>query len=444
MLILSSFTDFIKKYDLFASHHQILLAVSGGKDSVLMTHLFKNSGFNFGIAHCNFNLRDHEAQRDEDFVKQLATTLNVPFFVKHFDTLAYADQNQLSTQMAARTLRYEWFEHLRQTEGYDFIALAHHQNDSVETLLLNLVRGTGISGLHGILPKRDFLVRPLLFLSRQQIDEVVNEHEINFVEDSSNASTTYARNKIRLNVIPQLREINPNLAHTFAQNIARFTETEQVLHQAVADTRLKIQKSGKDYFYFAIAEIEALKPKKLLLFELLKDFNFTNRVVVEILDSLYKQSGTSFYSSTHRATIDRDNLMISLLAVAAEKANYLLHSSAKEVAIGQQKITFTTSHHLIFEATPSKIYLDFDQLIFPLVVRFRQNGDKFMPLGMSTFKKISDFFIDEKVPLPQKDTIPLLVNGNGQIIWVVGLRQDHRFKLTENTKKVAILELLNQ
>jgi tRNA(Ile)-lysidine synthase len=444
MLILSSFTDFIKKHDLFASHHQILLAVSGGKDSVLMTHLFKKSGFNFGIAHCNFNLRNHEAQRDEAFVKQLATTLNVPFFVKQFDTLTYANQNQLSTQMAARTLRYEWFEHLRQTEGYDFIALAHHQNDSLETLLLNLIRGTGISGLHGILPKRDFLVRPLLFLSRQQIDEVVNEHEINFVEDSSNASTTYARNKIRLNVIPQLREINPNLAHTFAQNIARFTETEQVLHQVVADTRLKIQKSGKDYFYFSIAEIEALKPKKLLLFELLKDFNFTDSVVEEILDSLHKQSGTSFYSSTHRATIDRDNLVISLLAVVAEKANYLLHSSAKEVAIGQQKITFTTSHHLIFEATPSKIYLDFDQLIFPLVVRFRQNGDKFMPLGMSTFKKISDFFIDEKVPLPQKDTIPLLVNGNGQIIWVVGLRQDHRFKLTENTKKVAILELLNQ
>jgi tRNA(Ile)-lysidine synthase len=310
--------------------------------------------------------------------------------------------------------------------------------------VLNLIRGTGISGLHGILPKRDFLVRPLLFLSRQQIDEVVNEHEINFVEDSSNASTTYARNKIRLNVIPQLREINPNLAHTFAQNIARFTETEQVLHEVVADTRLKIQKSGKDYFYFAIAEIEALKPKKLLLFELLKDFNFTDRVVEEILDSLHKQSGTSFYSSTHRATIDRDNLMISLLAVVAEKANYLLHSSAKEVAIGQQKITFTTSHHLTFEATPSKIYLDFDQLIFPLEVRFRQNGDKFMPLGMSTFKKISDFFIDEKVPLPQKDTIPLLVNGNGQIIWVAGLRQDNRFKLTENTKKVAILELLNQ
>lgn len=226
MLPLKQFQDFIEQQQLFVRANKILLAVSGGKDSVLMLHLFKAIGIDIGVAHCNFNLRADEAQRDESFVGLLAKNLGLPFYVTHFDTKKYAAENKISTQMAARDLRYNWFEEIRHKEGYDYIALAQHQNDAVETVLINLTRGTGISGLHGILPKRDLLIRPLLFLNRQQIDEIVKTNHIDFVEDSSNASTNYTRNKIRLQVVPHLQEINPNLEKTFAENISRFAQLE--------------------------------------------------------------------------------------------------------------------------------------------------------------------------------------------------------------------------
>ncbi|MBB2145665.1 tRNA lysidine(34) synthetase TilS [Pedobacter sp. LMG 31464] len=443
MLPLQQFTNYIKKNALFSAQDKILLAVSGGKDSVLMVQLFKLAGFQFSIAHCNFNLRGDESQRDEAFVKLLATTLEIPFHVVHFDAKTYANEHQISIQMAARDLRYQWFETIRQENNYDFIALAHHQNDSIETLLLNLTRGTGISGMHGILPKRDKLIRPLLFLSRQQIDELIKENDINFVEDSSNESTKYARNKIRLTVIPQLREINPNLEHTFAQNIARFAETEEVLQGVIVQTRKEIAREIDGVVYFSIEKINALKPQKLIFFELLKPYHFTDGVVDEILESLTKQSGTSFYSHTHRATINRNDVMISALPREQTHANHFIHPKDERILIENQQvlIAYTTSNAV--EDNRNKAFIDADKLIYPLIIRFKQDGDRFMPLGMKQYKKLSDFLIDNKVPLPQKEKIPLLINGNGEIIWVAGLRQDNRYKVNATTKKVAIFELLN-
>ena len=443
MLPLQQFLAYIKKNALFKSEDRILLAVSGGRDSVLMAQLFKLAGFEFSIAHCNFNLRGEESQRDEAFVKLLATNLEVPFHVVHFDTANYASTHQMSTQMAARELRYEWFEKLRTEIDYDYIAVAHHQNDSIETLLLNLTRGTGISGLHGILPKRDKLIRPMLFLSRQEVDELVEQNNISFVEDSSNESNKYARNRIRLSVIPQLQEINPNLEHTFAQNIARFAEIEELLQLVVAKTRTAIiRKQGSDHL-ITIDKIKSLVPQKLFFFELLKPFHFSNAVVEEILAALDKQSGTSFYSSSHRATINRNELLISALE-AKNEGHCLVHPEDKQVKIGEQKIMLSYAQPDIHEFDGHKAYVDVAQLIFPLVLRFRQDGDKFIPLGMKGFKKLSDFLIDSKVPLPQKEKIPLLINGNGEIIWVAGLRQDNRYKVNATTKKVAIFELLNR
>lgn len=441
MFPLQQFNNFIKTNALFANQDKILLAVSGGKDSVLMAQLFKLAGYQFSIAHCNFNLRSDESQRDESFVKLLAALLSVPFYVKHFDTKAYANERHISTQMAARDLRYQWFEELRAAENYAYIAVAHHQNDSIETLLLNLTRGTGISGMHGILPKRANIIRPLLFLSRLQIDEIVKENNIDYVEDSSNETVKYARNKIRLNVIPQLREINPNLEETFAQNIARFAATEEVLAQIVAEARKKIVRNENGNFYLAIAEINQLKPQKLLLFELLKPFNFSATVVDDLIESLTKQSGTSFYSHTHRATINRGDLLLSPVVTQNVEAHYLMHSTDHSITIEGQKISFFHTESRLVEANANKAFVDADKLIFPLIVRFKQNGDKFMPLGMRNYKKLSDFLIDNKVPLPEKDKIPLLVNGNGEIIWVAGLRQDNRYKVTATTKKVTIFEL---
>ena len=444
MLPLQQFSDFIKTNALFSADDKILLAVSGGKDSVLMVQLFKQCNYNFSIAHCNFNLRGDEAQRDESFVRLLAHTLDVPFHVAHFDTKSYASTNHVSTQMAARTLRYNWFEEIRAQNGYQFIAVAQHQNDAIETLLLNLTRGTGISGLHGILPKRDFIIRPLLFLSRQEIENFVEDNSLDFVEDSSNQTTKYARNSIRLNVVPHLQAINPNLERTFAQNINRFAETEQVLKQVVAETRQKLEKRENDDVSYDLASIENLTPKRLLFYELIKPFSFTESVADEILDSLAKQSGTSFYSQTHRATIDRTAVIISKLSKASSTEHHFLHINEEFKLVDNQKISLFKTDSLLFEANKFKAFVDADKLIFPLIIRYKQEGDRFMPLGMRNFKKLSDFLINQKIPLPQKERIILLINGNGEVIWVAGLRQDDRYKVNATTKKVAIFELSNQ
>ncbi len=443
MLTLHEFTAYISQHQLFNNDDRILLAVSGGKDSVVMAQLFKLAGYQFGIAHCNFNLRDDEAQRDEVFVKLLADELDVPFHVAHFDTKDFAQTHKISIQMAARQLRYDWFEELRTTHDYAYVALAHHQNDSIETVLLNLVRGTGVSGLHGILPKRDCLIRPLLFLSRQQIDDVVNEHHIAYVEDSSNESSKYARNKIRLQVVPHLREINPNLEETFTQNINRFAQTEVLLNKVVAETRQRLFKEENGVFYILITDVEQLDPQQLLLFELLKPFHFVDHVVDEVLNSLTKQSGTTFYSQTHSLTIDRQQLIISEITEKHEEL-YILHETG-EIAIGNQyKIHLHYVNNVNFKGERHFAYVDADLLIFPLIIRYKHDGDVFKPIGMSGLKKISNFFIDEKIPRPEKEKIPLLINGNGEIVWVVGLRQDERYKVKVTTKKVAIFELLNQ
>lgn len=442
MLPLQNFKTYIEQHALFNSKDKILLAVSGGKDSVLMAHLFKLSGFNFGIAHCNFNLRADESQRDEAFVKLLALTLEVPFFVTHFNTKEFAVSHKVSTQMAARTLRYGWFEELRQREQYDYIALAQHQDDAVETVLLNLTRGTGIAGLHGILPKRDRLIRPLLFLSSGDIAHIISKQQIEYVEDSSNLSTNYARNKIRLNVIPHLKEINPGLDETFRNNIQRFADTELVLQQVVSSLSEKIVKKRQGKFYLSITEVKALNPKQLLLFELLRPFGFLEPVVAELLAGLDKQSGTTFFSHSHKIVIDRKHLIIDRLDDHLGLAkNVLIHPDQEKAEFLNSEITFRSSTDLNFERNSSIAYVDTDKLIFPLVLRSWQNGDKFKPIGMDRYKKLSDFFIDEKVPLTDKGQVPVLVNGNGEIIWIAGLRQDNRYKLTENTRLVTIFEL---
>ncbi|MGE6220275.1 tRNA lysidine(34) synthetase TilS [Nubsella zeaxanthinifaciens] len=436
MLPLKQFTDYITQQHLFNASDHVLLGVSGGKDSVLMAQLFKLAGFHFSIAHCNFNLRADEAQRDEAFVKLLAQELEVPFHVVHFDTENFAKEHKISIQMAARQLRYQWFEETRKANGYQYIAVAHHQNDAIETVLLNLVRGTGVSGMHGILPKRENLIRPLLFFSRLQIDELVEEHQLPYVEDSSNESSKYARNKIRLQVVPHLKEINPSLEQTFEKNITRFKELELLLQQAVKQVANYLQKDESGLLRIKIEDVQRLSPQKLLFYELLKPFHFAEAVVEEILFSLNKPSGTSFYSATHCLTIDRSALILSPIETA--KPLLYLHGEGRLQIGAEQLISLSFTDSLNFKPEKNFAYVDASLLIFPLVVRYWESGDRFKPLGMKSFKKLSDFFVDEKVPLPVKDRTPLLINGNGEMIWIMRMRQDERYKLSATTKKVAI------
>jgi len=439
MLPLKPFNDYIRQNSLFSPDQRILLAVSGGKDSVLMAHFFKQSGIDFGIAHCNFGLRGAESQRDEHFVRGLAALMEVPVFVTDFETKSYASAHQISTQMAARELRYRWFEEIRLANGFDYIAVAHHQGDVVETVLLNLIRGTGIAGLHGILSKRDFLIRPMLFLSRSGIDELIDKYAIDFVEDSSNLSGNYARNKLRLDVIPRLRELNPNLEQTFEQNIGRFAAAEIVLQQRVAQLRSEICEIQNDEIRISLEKIRELHPQAFLLFEILKEYNFRESVTEEIAEALNKQSGTSFYSATHRVTIDRADLLITKIPV--ENTRLLqVHRTDTDIYLGDRQIHISWVEGADFDNNVNKAFVDTEKLIFPLVLRTWYKGDRFMPLGMKRYKNLSDFFIDQKVPLPQKEHIPILVNGNGDIVWVAGLRQDNRYKVTATTKKVAIFE----
>jgi tRNA(Ile)-lysidine synthase len=434
-------TDFIAKHALFSKDDTVLAAVSGGMDSVLMVHLLKSSGYKFAIAHCNFMLRGADADADQQFCQQLAALLGVAFHTTNFDTQNYASTNKISIQMAARELRYQWFEQLRQQYKYAAIALAHHQNDTIETILLNLVRGTGIAGMHGILPKNGSLVRPLLYLSRQEIINLVSKQGLNYVEDSSNASTKYARNKIRHKVIPILQELNPSLERTFEHNLQHFRDLETLLEVRIVELKQQLLICYGDDIQISIAAVNALNPQRLLLYKLLQDYGFNETSVDDIISVLSKHAGRVFESRTHKLVLDRDKLIISL-KIETPTQPVIIGDGDDFVNYGNYKLTLLLDDSpLIVKDNPMAVSVDADKLVYPLQVRAWQQSDSFQPLGMKTRKKLSDFFINLKIPVHQKATVPLLVNGNGEIIWVGGHRLSDRYKVTKNTKKVTIFEL---
>lgn len=445
MSLLSRFSNFIHEYQLFKKEERILLAVSGGRDSVLMTYLFEKAGYSFGIAHCNFKLRGENSEKDEILVRALANKLNVPLYVTSFDTERVAKDQKLSVEMAARDLRYSWFENLRQTHDYDYVALAHHQNDTVETMLLNLTRGTGIAGLQGILPKRDHFIRPLLFLNREEVDGAVAEWGLSYRDDESNFSTKYTRNKIRLEVIPRLKEINPSLEKTFIENSKRFEALNELLttHTAALKKDLFVYKDA-DSYSIAIKKLQQLHPLRILLYELFKPFNFTPAVLddLTLVWNRDNRSGKYFNSPTHRLVINRDDLILERL-----ENNSL--DEPISLSLGEQKkinnfaVSIRNTQVSEVHNTPNMIIqLDAKNLVLPLVLRYWKEGDWFKPLGMKGTKKLSDFFISLKISVTDKVKIPLVVNGNGDILWVVPYRMDDRYKITDKTKKVFTLECI--
>jgi tRNA(Ile)-lysidine synthase len=441
MLPVKNFTDFVEQHSLFNKGSKILAAVSGGMDSVVMVHLLKSAGFNFGIAHCNFQLRGDESNGDEQFCRQLAQQFDIPFHIINFDTLTYAADSKVSTQMAARALRYQWFEQVRHQAGYSAIALAHHQNDTIETILLNLTRGTGIAGLHGILPKNGVLVRPLLFLSRDEIQQLITGLQIPYREDSSNASTKYARNKIRLEVIPKLKELNPALEQTFENNLRRFRELEELLELHVDELRKKVVVENEDERHILINDIKSLKPQRLLLFNFLQEYGFNETAVDDIISSLDKHAGRTFESQGFRLILDRYKLILAKKSDGLQK-EVQINSNDHEAHFDQYKLNILHDDSpLIIKNNPMAASIDTALLIYPLTLRHWQQGDYFTPLGMKGRKKVSDYFISQKIPLHKKSGIPLLINGNGEIIWIGGYRPDDNYKVTDNTKKVTIFEL---
>lgn len=440
--MLSSFLKYIEKENLFSTENKILLAVSGGIDSVVMCELFHLAGLKFGIAHCNFQLRDSESDQDEEFVEELSAHYNVSFHNTAFDTHSFAKKNKYSIQVAARELRYTWFEEIRQEYNYNCIATAHHLNDSIETFLFNFSRGTGIAGLHGILPKQRTVVRPLLFATKQEIEAFAKKQKLNFREDSSNASDKYTRNKIRHSIVPLFKKLNPDFEKAAAGTIQRLIDTECIYEHAIASQRAAIVKTTNNITSISIRSLNKLNPLQTYLYEFLKPFNFNSATVDEIQEALTGEAGKQFFSATHRLIKDRDTLIIQELdAKALTSTIYKLKKNQKELVTETFKLQFKKLKKYKISSANSSATIDFKKLEFPLEIRKWQKGDSFYPLGMKGKKKLSDFLIDKKLSLFEKENTWLLVSGN-KIVWVIGLRMDERFKVTETTTEVFQIEFL--
>lgn len=432
--MINQFKKFIDAEKLIQTGASVLVAVSGGIDSVVLVHLLSQLKADFAIAHCNFQLRGEESNLDEQFVKELASTLKVECFTERFKTTEVASTEKISIQMAARKLRYDWFEKIRTENNFHAIATAHHRDDSIETVLMNLIKGTGIHGLHGILPKQGKIIRPLLFAGKNEIRKYAEENKIVFREDSSNQKTNYERNLIRLKVIPLLEEINSAFKETFQTNIQHFTDAEAVYDFAIKNFSKKLLKQKKNSFIIDIAALLNAQAPETILFELLHQFGFDEKVVLQIFSSLKSESGKEFISSTHRIIKDRKKLFITHIETT-DAIHFLIEKkNSQKIKIAETEIEF----RIKTESSRNRdglIELDADKISFPLILRTWKAGDYFYPSGMKMKKKkLSNFFVDLKIPLHQKEKQMVLQDASDKIICVVGLRGDERFAVTVRTK----------
>ena len=441
--LLQACVSFIEKKSLCSAEDRILLAISGGIDSMVMGNLIVQLGYTVAVAHCNFSLRGEESDSDEDFVHTWADNHNLPFYSTRFNTPAYAEEHSISIQMAARDLRYEWFHTLLNKENYDRLALAHNKNDLVETFLINITRGTGIRGLTGIKPRNQDIIRPLLFATRQEILAYASLYNIRWREDSSNLTTKYTRNKIRHNIIPLFEEINPDFMQSVFDTSRRLSGVEKIFSHFIQEARDAFLLKTNDKQMIPISKVKESHAKEAILYELLKPFGFSAGTIQEILVSLDGISGKQFFSSSHRLIKDREYLIITLLPADARKKRYYLdefQTHITEPVILHIK-SFLRQKDFIIPTSPYTAALDKDQITWPLILRHWQSGDYFMPLGMKGIKKLSDFFIDRKLSLDEKENIWLLTEGE-QIVWILGMQMDDRYKITEETKNILQIEWL--
>lgn len=435
--MLNSFQNHINSKFSFLKESKVLIAVSGGVDSVILVHICHKLNLKFALAHCNFNLRGKESDADEGFVLQLADDLNLEVFIESFDTELFAQESKLSIQMAARKLRYDWFQELSDQLHFDYILTAHHADDNLETFLINLTRGTGLEGLTGIPEINGKFVRPLLPFSREMIESYAKENRINWREDASNASTKYVRNKLRHDVIPILKEINPSLLQSFQNTLNNLQGSSAIVDDSIEALFVKeIIKLTPTGFELQISEIKKFHNPKAYLFRFLNNYGFTEwDNIVNLLDA---QSGKHVYSSTHRLIKDRDFLLLSEIT-ADERTSIRILETDNKVKTALGMLYFETVDSLS-KTESQTIVVDKQTLKYPLSVRKWQEGDVFFPLGMTGKKKLSKYFKDEKYSMLDKENAWLLCSGN-EIIWIVGKRADDRFKVTEATKQILKIEL---
>ncbi|MDG1728348.1 MAG: tRNA lysidine(34) synthetase TilS [Algibacter sp.] len=416
---------------------KIVLAISGGIDSVVLSHLCKDLKLNIALAHCNFNLRGIESDDDEDFVLQLAEDLDFKVFIQRFDTEVYAKENKLSIQMAARELRYNWFEELAEQLKFDYILTAHHADDNLETFLINFTRGTGLEGLTGIPEINGKFVRPLLPFSSKAIEAYAKENNITWRDDSSNKSVKYLRNKLRHQVIPILKEINPSLLQSFQATLNNLKDTSDIVEESTnAVLKRAIETIDGNHIAFKITEFKKVNNPKAYLFEVFNTYGFTEwNDVVDLLDA---ETGKQVFSKTHRLIKNRTQLLLSEINIeGSEMISILENQNQVQTSFGT---LFFDEADAVFSKEPNVIYVDRKKLEFPLTISKHKEGDVFYPIGMSGKKKVSKYFKDEKLSLLDKENTWILYSGN-DVVWVINRRADNRFRVTENTKQILKIEL---
>ncbi len=424
----------IEKQFPFLRKSKSIVAVSGGIDSVVLTHILYQLGYSIGLAHVNFNLRGIDSDQDQKFVENLAKKLEIPVFIHQADTKVYAKNHKKSIQMAARDIRYKWFEELRSAEGYAYVLTAHHFDDWIESFFINLSRGTGIDGLTGIPEINTKVIRPLLPFDRPSILAYAKDNKLVWREDRSNAATQYLRNKIRHTLIPVLKNINPAYRKTFLKTQKHLSESKELIADYIELIKPTLISEKNDGLQINIEEILNTPHSNAVLYQLLKDYGFTQ------WDDIYQlpkaQTGRIVYSDTHFLLKDRSNLKLGVLSQSP--------TFSQKVKIGSSFQLLDTRYSVQSLPKPANVIYDntfevqFDKasVTFPLFVRKWKEGDYFYPLGMQGRKKISDFLIDQKVSRDQKEKIYLLCDADDRIIWVVGMRLDNRFKITENTTEI--------
>jgi len=440
--MLGRFKDFVRDEALFESGEKVLLAVSGGLDSVALSHLMARSGFEFGIAHCNFKLRAQDADKDENFTRQLASQLEVPFFYTSFETEAIAKSEKQSIQLVARNLRYAWLESIRLEKGYKYIATAHHLNDSIETFFLNFTKGCGIRGLHGIPLKNRQIVRPLLFATRKDLENYVQENDLEFRNDLSNASLKYDRNKIRLQIIDVLKEINPAFENTAAENFKRIKEVEWLYKWAVKHIRADLCKKEDKQLKISRQALNQTEAPVSILYEILADYGFNTSQVSQMIEIEKHQVGAMFHSNSHRLLVDRLHFILEIEAADEGNLPYTIKKEDNKLELPDGILSLKTikGNMDLFVKNRLVAVLDFEKLTFPLKLRHWRDGDFFFPLGMEgKKKKLKHFFSDLKLSRFQKEKIWLLETAKGEICWVVNYRPDDRFKISSGTKRYLVL-----
>jgi tRNA(Ile)-lysidine synthase len=437
--MLKRFVDFLNVHLRCRKEDRILLAVSGGIDSVVMAHLFAEAGYDCAIAHCNFQLRGEDSERDESFVRSLANSLEMPVFVKCFDVEAEMKQRHISLQMAARDLRYEWFDQLLSEHQMDHVATAHNKNDAIETFFLNLSRGSGIRGLTGIPARRGKIIRPLLFATRSQIQAYQRDNKLEFSQDSSNLETKYQRNKIRHDVLPVMEQINPSFMDVMEGNMERLGEIFEIYDRSIRNKRASLfdEKHGK--ISIQTDKLLELSPLRTWLYELFSPFGFTRMQCEGIEKILGAGPGRQSISTTHRLYKDRDR-MILVPSGSPGFERYYLDDPEKPSSLPFPMDMEVLDRNELegFPDDPKTACLDLEEIHFPLIIRRWMYGDYFFPLGMEQMKKLSDFFVDEKVPVPEKESAWIMATGK-KIVWIMGYRIDHRFRITHSTKRVLKL-----